>query len=155
MREELSEADYADFFVLFDQENMLKLTSMSIQPSARRVISQIAQDCLSRESVALPDGSSIRLLNLQQILKQQALYVALSAEDGVAVLPAYHFERTLPSTHQPGLVLNCPVYIVERDEKDRPTIAVILDPKTGRIERMFVDLVYNLPIWVPISILMR
>jgi hypothetical protein len=98
MREELSEADYIAFFALFDQEHKLILSSMSIQPSARRVISQIAQDCLSRESVALPDGSSIRLLNLQQILRQQAPYVALSAEDGVAVLPAYQFERTLPNT---------------------------------------------------------
>lgn len=50
--------------------------------------------------------------------------------------------------HQSTLVLNCPIYIVERDEKDRPTIAVILDPITRCIERMFVDLVYDLPVWV-------
>jgi hypothetical protein len=41
--------------------------------------------------------------------------------------------------HTLGFEFNCPIYIVERDEKGRPTIAVLLGPKTNRIERMFVD----------------
>ena len=44
--------------------------------------------------------------------------------------------------------LTRPLYYVELDEHNRPTIAVILDPFQQCIQRMFIDRVYNRQIWV-------
>lgn len=95
-REQFSEADYAAFLALFDQAQKLTLVDgMRVTPQARRVLSQVIADCLAREVSTLPDGSLVELLNFQQIFVQQAPYVRLLAQDGMLVLPAYQFERTV------------------------------------------------------------
>jgi hypothetical protein len=109
----LTKADYTAFLALFDQEQQLFLTDhMQVTPQARTVLEQVSDTCLSREKSVLPDGSIVTLTNRLDVFAHKVPYVRLQAEDGVLLLPAYHFLRILP----PGM-LRCTVCAVHTDAR--------------------------------------
>jgi hypothetical protein len=104
---------YTAFLALFDQEQRLFLTDhMQVTPQARTVLELVSDTCLAREKSILPDGSSITLTNRLDVFAHTVPYVRLQAEDGVLLLPAYRFLRTLP----PG-VLRCCICAVHTDAR--------------------------------------
>ena len=109
----LTKADYTAFLALFDQEQQLFLTDhMQVTPPARSVLEQVSDTCLAREKSILPDGSIITLTNRLDVFAHRVPYVRIQAEDGVLLLPAYRFSRTLP----PGM-LRCCICAVHTDAR--------------------------------------